>query len=80
MIAQRLRSGNPLILAQLMKKQLIEVFELALLAAALGEIGPEHGGKLAFIQDINELQLLQAVQHLRRRHPQAGDTCGFNKF
>jgi hypothetical protein len=43
---------------------------MMLFPMALGEIGTQHRGKLRFFQDIDQFQLIQAIQYLGGRYPQ----------
>jgi len=59
-----------------MEKQIIEALKMALFPPGFGEIGPQRGPELRFIQDVDQFELADAVDHFRRGHPQPGGPAG----
>ncbi len=60
-----------LIAVQLPEKQPVEPLEAALVPAALGKVGPQHGPEFRFIGQVDPLELPDAVEHFRGGNLQA---------
>jgi len=53
------------LLSQFVEEKLIDPIKVELLSPAFGKIGPQHRSKLRFIQNIDPVQLFEAVKHFR---------------
>ena len=51
---------------------MLKLVEPALFTAALGEIGPQDGVNLFFVEHIHQADLGQAIDHFRGGDPQLG--------
>ena len=71
---------NPGILAQFVKKQVIEMIKFCLLPATFSEIRTQNCCKLRFIQNIYQFKLRQAVQHFGGGDSKTGHPAARHKF
>jgi hypothetical protein len=53
---------------------------MMLFPTAFSEIGTQDRGKLGLFQDIDQFQLIQAIQHLGGRYPQTRRAGAGHKF
>jgi len=57
---------------QFMKKKMVKLVKPTLFTAAFGEIGPQDGVSLFFVEHVHQADLGQAIDHLGGGDPQLG--------
>ncbi|MGD8613432.1 MAG: hypothetical protein PVG00_04920 [Desulfobacterales bacterium] len=63
-----------------MKEHLIQTVEMSLLPSTFRKIGTQDRGKLRLFGDIDQLYLIETIEHLRGGYPQTGGTRDTNEF
>ena len=65
---------------QLMEEEVVEMVEKTLITVAFGKICAQGPGKLRFLDWIDALKLVEAVEGFGCRYAQTRRSCGSDKF